>query len=102
MLTVIIHAKIKPHLLSEFIEVAKKLTADTLGRRKGCISYSFNQRQDKPEEFVIYEQWESQETLDAHIEKLKDLLGPEKEGELLPEKLLNFYESAEPILYNQI
>lgn len=102
MLTIMIHATIKQHRLDEFVELAKLLIAETRDRREGCLNYEFNQRSDKPNEFVIYEQWESQELLDAHIEQLKELLGPAREGELLPEKLLSCYESATPIFYNPI
>ncbi|MCL9781719.1 antibiotic biosynthesis monooxygenase [Vibrio sp. S4M6] len=102
MLTVMIHAKIKPQLLDEFIELASLLTKETRGVREGCLAYAFNQRSDEPCEFVVYEQWESQQALDAHIEQIILLLGPPKEGELLPEKLMNCFESVTPVFYNQI
>jgi hypothetical protein len=97
-----IHAKIKKEFLDEYIEMASLLTKETRNKRKGCISYSFNQRKDVPTEFVLYEQWESQESLDEHIEQLKILLGPPLPGGLLPEKLVNMYESGIPYYYNVI
>ena len=102
MLTIMIHAKIKKEFLDEYIEMASLLTKETKNKRKGCISYSFNQRTDQPTEFVLYEQWENQEALDAHIEELKVLLGPPSPGNLLPEKLINMYESGIPYYYNVI
>ena len=97
-----VHAKIKKEFLDEYLEMASLLTKDTRNNRKGCISYSFNQRKDEPTEFVLYEQWESQEALDEHIEQLKVLFGPPSPGALLPEKLLNMYESGIPYYYNEI
>lgn len=102
MLTIMIHAKIKEECLNEYLEVASLLTRETVGKRKGCISYSFNQRQDSPCEFVLYEQWETQEDLNNHLVEIVNLLGPAKPGEFLPERLLNMYKSGKPYYYNVI
>jgi quinol monooxygenase YgiN len=102
MLTIMIHARVKLDLLDEFLEMASLLTRETQGKRKGCINYSFNQRQDEPTEFVIFEQWQNQAALDEHIHQLTILLGPPKAGELLPDKLIYMYESATPCFYNVI
>lgn len=102
MLTVMVHAKVKADKLDEFVQVAALLTRETLGKRPGCISYAFNQSVDSPTEFVLYEQWESQAHLDAHIRALGDLLGPPKPGGLLPARLLDMYESAKPVVYQVI
>ena len=102
MLTIMIHAKIKKERLNEYIELASLLTRETRDVRQGCISYSFNQRIDEPNEFIIYEQWESQEALDEHIKQLVILLGPPSTGGLLPEKLVDMYESGIPYYYNEI
>ncbi len=97
-----VRAKVKKELLDEYLEMASLLTDETQGKRQGCISYSFNQRLDDPTEFVLYEQWETQEDLDEHIRRLIVLLGPPKSGGLLPEKLVNMYESAIPYYYKVI
>lgn len=93
---------VKAEMLNEYIEIAAMLTKETVGKRKGCISYSFNQNVEQPTEFVLYEQWESEEDLNAHIEYLKVLLGPAKPGGFLPEKLMNMYESGRPYYYRVI
>lgn len=102
MLTIMLHAKIKQAYLDEFLDVAALLTRETRNKRKGCISYSFNQRIDSPTEFILYEQWESQADLDEHIRQLSELLGPPKHGQQLPEKLLKMYESGMPYYYKVI
>lgn len=102
MLTIMVHAKIKKEFLNEYLEMASRLTRETRNKRNGCISYSFCQRTDAPTEFVLYEQWESQEALDEHIKQLVLLLGPPPPGGILPEKLLNMYESGIPYYYNVI
>jgi len=102
MLTIMLHAKIKQAYLEEFLELAALLTRETRNKRKGCISYSFNQRIDEPTEFILYEQWQSQQHLDEHIRQLCDLLGPPKPGQALPEKLLQMYESGMPYYYKVI
>ncbi|SHE44601.1 putative quinol monooxygenase [Vibrio gazogenes] len=102
MLTIIAQLKVKEEMLDEYLEMASMLTAETVGKRKGCISYSFNQSLEEPTEFVLYEQWESEEDLTSHIEYLKVLLGPVKPGGFLPEKLMNMYESGQPYYYKVI
>lgn len=95
-----VHARVKEECLDEYLRIVSVLVKETLGKRKGCISYSFNQRQDIPTEFVIYEQWECEEDLNNHISELVKLLGPPKAGGFLPEKLIDMYENAEPHYYN--
>ena len=101
MITVMINATVKPNRLGDFLELAAQLTSDSR-KRKGCVSYIFNQRLDNPTEFVLYEQWASQPDLDLHIQALVDQYGAPEPGEILPEKLLNMYEKAEPIYYEAI
>jgi len=95
-----IHAKVKKEMLSEYLDLIKMLVKDTT--KKGCISYSFNQRKDEPTEFVLYEQWESEKDLDNHINELFKILGPAKPGQPVPAKLMNMYEKATPIFYNVV
>ncbi len=102
MITVMIHATVKKEKLDEFLELAALMTRETRGKREGCISYSFNQNTEKPTDFVLYEQWESQDLLDKHIQELCTLLGPPMPGYPLPKKLLDMYEKAEPVFYNPI
>ncbi len=101
MITVMINATVKPDHLDEYKKIAAQLTKESR-KRPGCISYIFNQRIDSPTEFVLYEQWESQSDLDSHIHELVTLLGPPAPGGILPEKLVNMYQKAEPIFYDAI
>jgi len=100
MLTVMIHAKVKASKLSEFLELINLLVERTT--KKGCTFYIFNQNRDKPTEFVLYEQWESQEALDIHISELFDILGPARPGEPIPARLMDMYEEVEPVFYNVV
>jgi len=102
MLTIMVHAKIREEKLPEFLEMAALLVSETRGKRPGCIAYSFNQSVESPAEFVLYEQWETQEHLDAHIQELCKLLGPPRAGQLLPERLMAMYERARPVVYREI
>ncbi len=95
------NAKVKPDLLDEYIEIASLLTKESRNR-DGCISYVFNQSLEKETEFSLFEQWASDEHLNAHIAALIDLLGAPDPGGMLPAKLINMYESAEPKFYRSI
>ena len=100
MLTIMVHAKVKKAMLAEYLDVVKILTTKTT--KKGCLCYSFNQNKDDPTDFVLYEQWESQEDLDNHINELFEILGPAKPGHPIPFKLMNMYEKATPVYYNVV
>jgi len=95
-----IHVKVKQEKLTEYLDLIKVLIKETM--KKGCLTYSFNQNKDEPTEFVIYEQWESQEDLDSHIDELFKILGPAKSGDPIPEKLMNMYEKATPVFYDVV
>lgn len=100
VLTVMIHAKVKQEKLSEYLDLIKLLIKETT--KKGCITYSFNQRKDEPTEFVLYEQWESQTALDNHISELFQILGPARPGDPIPEKLMDMFEKAVPVYYDVV
>jgi hypothetical protein len=100
MLTVMVHAKVKKEKLNEYLELIKMLTNKTT--KKGCRFYAFNQNRDDPTDFVLYEQWESQEDLDNHIKELFEILGPAKPGQPIPDKLMDMYERAMPLFYNVV
>lgn len=100
MLTIMIHAKIKRDRLDDYIEMIQFLAEST--SKIGCINYSFNQDVNSPTEFVIYEQWENQDCLDKHMAELFDLLGPANPGEPIPSKLMELYESANPVYYDVV
>jgi len=93
-----VHAKVKQEMLNKYLDLIKVLIKETT--KKGCLSYTFNQSIEEPTEFVLYEQWESQEDLDNHIKELFVILGPAKAGDPIPERLMNMYEKAIPIFYN--
>lgn len=98
MLTIMVHARIKKEMLGEYLDLVKMLTKKTT--KKGCLYYSFNQNRDDPTDFVLYEQWKSQEDLDNHMKELFELLGPARSGQPIPIKLMNMYEEAKPVFYN--
>lgn len=67
----------------EAAEEQLRWLADTSRRDAGCIQYDMHHRAEEPGRFMLYEQWESQEKLDAHLkmeyladfrEKSKDVL----------------------------
>jgi len=95
-----IHAKVKQEMLNEYLELIKMLIKKTT--KTGCLNYFFNQRKDKPTEFVLYEQWESKEDLDNHINELFRILGPAKPGYPVPEKLMSMYEKVTPVFYDVV
>lgn len=102
MLTIMVFAKIKEERLEDYLEMASLVTRETVGKRPGCISYSFNQSIESPTEFVLFEQWESQKDMENHVKELCRLFGDPPPGYPLPKKILEMYESAKPAYYKQV
>lgn len=70
---------IKKDRINEAIELAKVMM-DKTGEEVGCISYRFYADIESPDIFRIFEEWESDEDLQAHfetahMEKLQPKLG---------------------------
>ncbi len=100
MLTIFFYITIKNGLEDEFSEMAKRLTRITREEDDGCLAYIFHQQLGSKSEYLLYEQWESQQHLDDHLAHLRDLLGPARPGEALPESLLSMCESTRSVLYH--
>ncbi|MEM8785045.1 MAG: putative quinol monooxygenase [Pseudomonadota bacterium] len=67
VLTIIANIYAKPgktHLVRRELE---KLIPITLAE-KGCIQYDLHQDNERPEHFVFYENWESRELWQAHMQ----------------------------------
>ncbi|MFI5425787.1 putative quinol monooxygenase [Aeromicrobium sp. UC242_57] len=56
--------RIEPEHLHEALAVYRELISETR-KEPGCVSQPLQLR-DSPDEFVLAEEWESQEHLDAH------------------------------------
>lgn len=50
----------------DFVKSQITKLALTSREEKGCIEYKIHQDNDKPNHFMIYENWESKEDLEAH------------------------------------
>ena len=58
---------IQPNKVEAAIEAAKAMMEKT-AEEVGCISYRFYADIEAPDVFRVFEEWESQEALDAHFE----------------------------------
>lgn len=93
MFTLVVHLTIKEGLESAFREVAAKISKVTNEQDKGCIAYHYLQNTDNPREFVVYEQWEDDASLDAHVEHLQAMFGKPSPGERLPAAIGEYFQS---------
>ena len=101
MITVIVRITVKKEMLSGYQEIVSLLSRKFRGR-PGCISYTFHQNINRPTDFVLHEQWESQSDLDSHYDALVALIGPAKPGQVFPERLMNMYHKAVPSFYRTL
>ena len=54
--------------LEEFLKIGKEVVEKTNALDKGCISYEFCKSGQDPSGYAMFEQWESQEALAAHMQ----------------------------------
>ena len=102
MLTIINHTVAKAERLEEFLNLLVALSKETRENHSGCMCYTYYQNLESPLEIVLYEQWKDQESLEIHVEKLLEALGPPNPGESIPAKLLAFVEGVETKFYNVV
>ncbi len=66
ILDVIAFVKVLNAKENDFIESVFRMIPYTLSE-KGCYNYIFHQSTSEPTEFAFYEQWESDDHLNAHL-----------------------------------
>ena len=111
MITVLLQMTVKADRQQEFREMALELTATSRAEDPGCLLYAFFNRTADPRETILFEQWQDQESLDSHIRRLQDLLGP-PDGEEpypashhrrgLPKAFLSLFENTEAARYEPV
>lgn len=89
---VLVGCRIEPEDLQDALDVYRELISKTR-REVGCISYELLQMRESPHEFVLAEEWASQEHLDAHTRTEHFVLAMAK---------LETLETARPALIYQL
>lgn len=102
MLTIVVRLRIKPGMDDEYAELAKRVTRTTHAEDKGCIAYAYFRDVDDPRDFVVYEQWESEDALEAHVAQLHRNYGPPEPGGRVPASIERFFESNETRFYDVV
>jgi quinol monooxygenase YgiN len=67
MITVAARVGIKPEQRAKAIAAASKMTAET-HKEAGCIQYHFYTDIDDPNVLHVFEEWDSDAALNAHLE----------------------------------
>jgi len=67
MIRVVAHLTSKPETIEETRQALEGFV-DPTRSEEGCILYILMQNNDDPTDFTFVEEWESDETLDAHLE----------------------------------
>jgi quinol monooxygenase YgiN len=65
----LLHINVKPGREQAALEALTDI--EHLSRRdEGCVTFVWLQHQDDPLRFTLFEQWETQEELDAHLARI--------------------------------
>jgi quinol monooxygenase YgiN len=84
MITVRFSMTVRPDAEAQSRTVASDLTRTSRAEDDGCIAYTFLQQADSPLQYVLFEQWRDQDALNAHVARLRDVMGPADTDEALP------------------
>jgi quinol monooxygenase YgiN len=79
---VVAHLTSKPETVDE-TRAALEAFIEPTRAEAGCIVYELMQNNDDPTDFTFVEEWESNETLDAHLESPHISAFKERAGDLL-------------------
>lgn len=75
MITMLFYMTVKPGRVEAFREIITQSMISTRAEDVGCINYVFYQQHDNPQEFMLYEQWQDQAALDAHLARIDLTIG---------------------------
>ena len=82
MIRVVAHLTSKPDTIDDTRQALEAFIVPTRGE-DGCIYYELMQNNDDPTDFTFVEEWESNETLNAHLESPHISAFKERAGDLL-------------------
>jgi quinol monooxygenase YgiN len=110
MITVLFQVTVLPEREAEFRSMVREMTESSRAD-DGCIDYIFYSRIGQPGEFVLYERWRDQESLNAHVARLRVEYGPADDDPSLPEthfrrrlprSFMDLFSSAEAARYEAV
>jgi quinol monooxygenase YgiN len=94
MIIVAGHVAIKPERRADAVEAVRKVVATTKGE-PGCLAYDFYADLADPNRFHVYEEWQSNEALAAHLQQSHTQAFLAGIGELVASPpIVNKYEVA--------
>src|SRR5215216_3751267 len=65
MIVIRVNTNVKPDKRSEFLKAIQDETPESQAF-EGCVSYVWSENVQKPNEFALYEEWETLENLNAY------------------------------------
>lgn len=68
MLTFMLHITVKEGCEAEAVETLTAIENEA-HKDHGCLNFSWLQHEQEPHRFTLFEQWESQDDLDAHLNR---------------------------------
>ena len=96
MIVIRVNTHVKPEKRAEFVAAVREETPESRAFM-GCVSYVWSENIQQPNEFALYEEWESLDNLNAyknspHFEAMGKVLFP-----LLTEHPESSYYEAAPL-----
>lgn len=89
MVKVVANNYVKAELLEAYLKLSREIVELTNAKDKGCVRYEMCRDTKNPLHFIMLEEWESMDALNAHLEsehfrRIIPQIAPmrEKEGEM--------------------
>jgi quinol monooxygenase YgiN len=103
VITVLYHMTARPGAEEAQAALLVRLAAGTRAHDAGCLAYTFLRQRDAPGVFVLFEQWQDQPALDAHLARLQAEYGPPPPGRgKVPAAVLQHLSEWRAVLYDVV
>ena len=101
-INVLFRVKVKAGLEDEFYKLAVEMAASTRSEDEGWITFTYYHHTSDANDFFLYEQWRDRDALTAHLDRLKAVYGPVRDGGFLPASLMDFWDDVQVDMYNVV
>lgn len=101
MIKIVYRVRIKQGREKEFKELTDKILIPIGTNLKGCIIFFLFETNSNKREFIFYEIWENEGSVENYYKELIQNLGKNSPGKIFPDKLNDFIEEEEDILHQE-
>lgn len=98
MITIVYRVVVKSGQANAFKDLADQVLIPEARKLPGCKLFSLFQSTDDQQEFIFYEQWDTEQSVHDYKQRLITVLGDPHPGEEFPAKMNDLIEADEDLV----